>query len=89
MAEEKSPGKTSEALGASSFSSTKILAEHKVKEGDTLSELALKYYGSAAKDYWTVIYEMNNRAIGDDPNKVKLGLLLKIPELPSYLKMKK
>jgi nucleoid-associated protein YgaU len=87
MAEERNSGKTN--MGASPFSSTKVLAEHKVKEGDTLGSLALQYYGSANKDYWMVIYEMNKRAIGDDPNKVKLGLLLKIPELPPNLKMKK
>jgi hypothetical protein len=34
LAEEKGTGKIKE--GTSAFSSTKILAEHKVKEGDTL-----------------------------------------------------
>ena len=89
MAEEHGSGASGAAKGGSPFSSTKIIAEHKVKEGDTLSALALQYYGSAAKDYWMVIYEMNKNAIGENPNKVKLGLLLKIPELPSNLEMKK
>ena len=87
MAEEKGSGKMK--AGADSFSSTKILAEHKIKEGDTLSTLALEYYGSATKDYYMLIYTMNKRVIGDNPNKIKLGLLLKIPELPPHLEMKK
>jgi len=87
MPEEKGSGKMK--ADTSAFSSTKILAEHKVKEGDTLGSLALEYYGSATKDYYMVIYEMNKRVIGDDPNKVKLGLFLKIPELPSHLEIKK
>lgn len=89
MAEEQTSGASGKAKAASPFSSTKIIAEHKVAEGDTLGALALKYYGSATKDYWMVIYEMNKNAIGEDPNKVKLGLLLKIPELPAHLEMKK
>ena len=61
MAEERSSGVSDAAKGASPFSSTKIMAEHKVKEGDTLGALALQYYGSATKDYWMVIYEMNKK----------------------------
>ena len=63
----------------------KAKAEHTVKDGDTLSHLALKYYGHATKPYWMVIYEANKTLIGDNPNKVKLGITLKIPELPPEL----
>ena len=56
--------------------------EHTVKDGDTLSHLALKYYGHATKPYWMVIYEANKALIGNNPNKVKLGITLTIPELP-------
>jgi len=61
---------------------TEYLAEHTVKDGDTLSHLALKYYGSAVKDKWMQIYEANKDLIGDNPNHVRLGLVLKIPKLP-------
>ena len=64
---------------------TKVKAEHTVKDGDTLSHLALQYYGHATKPYWMVIYEANMALIGDNPNKVKLGITLKIPELPPEL----
>ena len=60
---------------------TKIKAEHEVKSGETLSDLALKYYGSAAKVNWMAIYEANKNKIGDDPNKIKPGQRLKIPKL--------
>ena len=58
-----------------------IMAEHVVQNGETLSHLALKYYGSAVKEKWMVIYEANKELIGPDPNHVKLGLKLKIPKL--------
>jgi nucleoid-associated protein YgaU len=64
----------------------KIIAEHTLKSDESLSHLALKYYGHATKPYYMVIYEANKAAIGDDPNRVKVGTVLKIPELPPELK---
>jgi nucleoid-associated protein YgaU len=58
------------------------IAEHIVKPDETLSHLALKYYGSAIREKWMVIYEANKAAIGDDPAHVKPGTILKIPKLP-------
>ena len=60
----------------------KYIAEHTVSGDDTLSHIALKYYGSAIKEKWMIIYEANKAVIGDDPNKIRPGLVLKIPELP-------
>ena len=62
--------------------STKFIAEHTVEEGDTLSGIALKYYSSASKDMWMMIYNANKTVIGDDPNLIKPGQVLKIPEKP-------
>ena len=62
--------------------STKFIAEHTVEESDTLSGIALKHYGSATKDMWMVIYNANKTVIGDDPNLIKPGQVLKIPEKP-------
>ncbi len=64
----------------------KILAEHKVVEGETLSHIALKHYGNAGRDYWMVIYEFNKDEIGDNPGMIRVGTMLKIPELPANLK---
>jgi nucleoid-associated protein YgaU len=35
-----------------------------------------------------VIYEANKDAIGDNPNMVRAGTVLKVPELPAALKRK-
>jgi nucleoid-associated protein YgaU len=59
----------------------KIKAVHTVAEGETLSGIALKYYGSAVKEKWMVIYEANKDVIGDNPNLIITGQVLKIPEL--------
>ncbi len=50
-----------------------------VQQGDTLSAIALKYYGNAA--LWTEIYKANKHVIGDDPAKIFPGQELKIPKL--------
>ncbi|HEX9797930.1 MAG TPA: LysM peptidoglycan-binding domain-containing protein [Anaerolineales bacterium] len=68
-------------VDASAFAGAKIKAEHEVKEGETLSGLALKYYGSASEANWKKIYEQNKAVIGDNPNSIKPGLRLRIPEL--------
>jgi len=59
------------------------IAEHVMKPDETLSHLALKYYGSAIRDKWMIIYEANKEAIGPDPAHVKPGTVLKIPKLPN------
>ncbi|GAB4272236.1 MAG: hypothetical protein Kow0080_18440 [Candidatus Promineifilaceae bacterium] len=59
----------------------KFIAEHKVASGDTLSGLAAKYYNSAAREKWMAIYEANKDVIGDDPGMIRVGQVLKIPEL--------
>lgn len=58
----------------------KFVAEHTVESGDTLSSIAMKYYKSAAKEDWMAIYEANKTVIGDNPNVIKPGMVLKIPE---------
>lgn len=50
---------------------------HTVKSGDTLSEIALKYYGSGSREHYMFIAEANNIS---DPNKIKAGQVLTIPE---------
>jgi nucleoid-associated protein YgaU len=53
---------------------------HKVQAGETLSHLALRYYGSAARDQWMRIYEANKQIIGDDPGRIYVGQELVIPD---------
>lgn len=67
----------------------KFIAEYKLTPDDTLSHVALKYYGKATPEYWTLIYEANKDVIGANPNIVRPGTVLKIPELPEELKTQK
>jgi len=60
----------------------KIIAKHTVQSGDTLGSIALKYYKSAGQKYYMAIYEANKSIIGDNPNKINLGMVLNIPESP-------
>jgi 5'-nucleotidase/UDP-sugar diphosphatase len=48
-----------------------------VQAGDTLAIIADKQYGDASQ--WRRIYDANKDAIGADPDKLKLGMTLKIP----------
>jgi nucleoid-associated protein YgaU len=63
-------------------SHVEYMAEHVMKPDETLSHLALKYYGSAVRDMWMIIYEANKDVIGPDPAHVRPGTVLKIPKLP-------
>ena len=63
-------------------SRVETIAEHTMRPDETLSHLALKYYGAAVREKWMVIYEANKEAIGPDPAHVKPGTVLKIPKLP-------
>ena len=58
-----------------------IKTEHTVVSGDTLSGLATKYYGSGSRENWMAIYEANKETIGDNPSLIRVGQVLKIPEL--------
>lgn len=48
-----------------------------VKKGDCLWNIAKKYLGSGSK--YTVIYEMNKKTIGSNPNLIYAGQVLVIP----------
>lgn len=54
---------------------------HIVASDETLSHIALRYYGSAAKEKWMIIYEANKELIGDNPNIIRRGMELFIPDI--------
>jgi nucleoid-associated protein YgaU len=56
----------------------KIIATHMIRDTDTLSGISLKYYGSAVRDYWMVIYEFNKAVIGNNPGVIRPGTELMI-----------
>jgi nucleoid-associated protein YgaU len=47
------------------------------KAGDTLTGIAERFYGDAS--LWPRIHEANKKAIGNDPDKLGVGLELTIP----------
>ena len=63
-----------------------FIAEHTLTADETLSHLALKYYGHATPAYWQVIYQANKELIGDNPNRVRAGMVIKVPKLPEGFK---
>ena len=78
--------KIAQMRAAKAAADVKIMKEHKVGEGETLSHVALKYYGYATEPYWRVIFEANHDVMGDNEKRMYPGLVLKIPELPESLR---
>lgn len=50
-----------------------------VMEGDSLTRLAQRFYRNASR--YRMIYEANRERIGDNPNLIRMGMTLIIPEL--------
>lgn len=50
-----------------------------VREGDTLSGIALHFYGNGTETYWRRIYNANRAVVGNDPNLIRPGECLRIP----------
>ena len=50
-----------------------------VKQGDTLSAIAVQFYGDGTEPFWRKIYDANIAVIGPDPNLVVAGQQLNIP----------
>lgn len=86
--EEKSNRMDAEMPASLEAAKPRFIAEHTLTSEETLSHLSLKYYGSATKPYWMVIYEANKGLIGDNPNRVHAGMVIKIPVLPDSLAKK-
>ena len=54
-----------------------VTRTYEVKRGDTLSHISLAMYGSATK--WMPIYEANRDVIGENHDRLKVGMKLTIP----------
>jgi len=53
--------------------------EYVVQPGDTLSTIAGKHYGDVGPGAWRKIWEANRETIGDDPNRIRVGMRLTLP----------
>lgn len=73
-------------LAAEEAARNAVIATHTVTADDTLSHIALRYYGHATPDYYKLIYEFNKEIIGPNMNIIVPGQVLKIPALPDELK---
>jgi len=80
-AEHEARRAAEEAARAAAF-----IGEHTVTADDTLSHIALKFYGKALPPYYKLIYEANKDIIGDNMNIIVPGQVLRIPALPEDLK---
>jgi len=52
---------------------------YKTQQGDSLATIAVKFYNDQNK--WQPIYAANRATVGPDPNRLKVGLDLVIPDL--------
>ncbi|MDP8924202.1 MAG: LysM peptidoglycan-binding domain-containing protein [Chloroflexota bacterium] len=48
-----------------------------VAEGDTLATIASRFYGD--ENEWRRIFEANHEVIGDNPDNLRIGTVLRIP----------
>lgn len=71
--------KATEEVAAAPAKNWTFIDEYTVKAGDNLSKVSEKFYGN--QGYWSQIYEANKAVIGDNPNVIVPGQVLKIPKL--------
>ena len=57
---------------------TKAVRTHTVQKGDSLWKIAKQYLGNG--NQWKAIYEANKGVIGANPDLIKPGQVLTIPE---------
>lgn len=79
VAAEAKAAEEAKQKAASKSRFTEFIADHKVVSGENLSLISQKYYNTQAN--WRLIYEANQDVIGENPNLIRIGQVLKIPKL--------
>lgn len=69
---------TSASTGAASVDAT---TEYRVAAGDSLERISIKLYGNRGKV--NDLFELNKEAMGNDPARLKIGQVLKLPSTPT------
>ena len=54
--------------------------EYRVQAGDTLHRISQRLYGKS--NQWAAVYDLNKELIGPDAGKLKIGVVLKLPQAP-------
>ena len=54
-------------------------SEYVVQPGDSLSTIAGRHFGDVGPNAWRAIWEANRETIGDDPNRLRVGMRLTLP----------
>ncbi len=79
----KAGAKTQSAQTQSSSATTIDPAkEYRVQPNDSLYKISIKLYGNGT--YVDRIYQMNQQTIGSNPAHLKLGMVLRLPEVPKH-----
>ena len=71
------PASTVASPTAAASSETAAGETYEVQSGDTLLSIADQFYGDTTQ--WRRIYDANKDVIGSDPDKLKIGMKVKIP----------
>lgn len=82
---KKAAEEAAKAAGEAEAAAKAILATHTIRPNETLSSIALEYYGHATPPYYKHIYEFNKAIIGDNMNLIRPGETIQIPVLPEEL----
>ena len=69
-----------DAASAAPGASRNTGGHYTVRSGDSLSSIARELYGD--ETLWKIIYDANREVIGDDPDRIKVGMTLTIPPKP-------
>jgi nucleoid-associated protein YgaU len=68
-------------IGGSDSAALDSKSEYRTQSNDSLYRISMKLYGTPAMV--DKLYELNKSTIGSDPAKLKLGMVLKLPEPPT------
>jgi nucleoid-associated protein YgaU len=86
-AADKAAAEKAAAEKAAAEAAAKV-QKYVLKEGETWSHVALKFYGHATPPYWQILIDANKATVGEDYHRIWAGMEIVIPELPEELKKK-
>lgn len=69
------------AEGSTNAPAVDASRQYRVQAGDSLYKISIKLYGNGS--YVDRLYEKNKQLIGADPARLKVGMVLELPEAPT------